>query len=244
MPISRIFQAIPLSVNSSIQLDDYAAHHVARVLRAQVNDRLIIFNGEGGEYQSIITHIDRKKVTVAIQEFAQHDTESPLQLFLAQGVSRGEKMDFTVQKAVELGVKKIIPVITARCNVKLDKERSEKRLQHWGSIIVSACEQSGRNHIPDIIFPISFEKFLMTIDTKWKFVLAPTAEKKLSHYTIPMNEDVVVLIGPEGGLTENEIQQATAKGFLPIQLGRRTLRTETAAVAALSIFQYYLGDLD
>ncbi len=242
MAISRIFQAVPLKENGTLQLDDDASHHVARVLRAKIGDEVILFNGEGGEYLSLITHIDKKSVKVEIKKFNPRNSESSLELYLAQGISRGEKMDFTIQKAVELGVKKIFPLFTERCNVKLDDERREKKLQHWSSVIVSACEQSGRNHVPEIFLPQSLDNFFNLIPADFKFVLAPTAEKKLSQISIKKNTSVILLIGPEGGLSGDEIKLATQKDFFPLNLGPRILRTETAAVAALSVIQFYAGD--
>lgn len=242
MPISRIFQPVALAVGSEIQLDEAATHHIARVLRASVDEELILFNGEGGEYAAVITRIDKKSVTVKIKNFIERDTESPLELCLAQGISRGEKMDYTIQKAVELGVKKIFPLLTERCNVKLDADRREKRFQHWRSIIIGACEQSGRNKIPEILAPQTLPQFLEQTTADWKFVLAPQAEKKLSAYSIPKNSRVILLIGPEGGLSDKEIEFAQRHDFLPLNLGPRILRTETAAVAAMTALQFHAGD--
>src|SRR5581483_4142427 len=146
--MTRIYQPIPLAVQTTVTLDSQASHHLARVLRAAVGEAVTVFNGEGGEYHGTIAHIDKKNVTVALSEFRARDTESPLNVTLAQGISRGEKMDYTIQKAVELGVNRIVPVLTERCTVKLDPERREKRWQHWQSIVVSAAEQSGRNRLP------------------------------------------------------------------------------------------------
>lgn len=243
MTITRIFQPVSLQTNTTITLESDAAHHVARVLRATIGDAIVVFNGEGGEFKGAITEINKKNVIVTLTHFEDKHTESPLELYLAQGISRGEKMDYTIQKAVELGVKKIYPLLTERCNVKLDDERREKRLQHWSSIIVSACEQSGRNQLPEIFMPQTLEKFLGQTDAEFKFVLAPQAEKKLSQYQLPPHSRVVLLIGPEGGLSATEIELAERKGFLPLNLGPRILRTETAAVAALTALQFHAGDL-
>jgi 16S rRNA (uracil1498-N3)-methyltransferase len=243
MPISRIYQAVSLAPDATITLDDQAAHHLARVLRASVNDEVVIFNGRGGEYYCVISHIDKKNVKVHVKEFHTRDVESPLELYLAQGVSRGEKMDYTIQKAVELGVKKIIPVFTERCNVKLDDERLEKRIQHWQSIAIGACEQSGRNQVPEVVLPQSLTKWLQTETADWRFVLSPHVEKSLSDYKIPSDARVVLLIGPEGGLSEKEMQLAYQHGFLPLSLGPRVLRTETAAVAAITALQCSFGDM-
>lgn len=243
MFISRVYQAVPLKEDSIIELDEVASHHIARVLRAKNNDRLIIFNGRNGEYESIIQQITKKKVTILIKQFIPKNTESSLELYLAQGISRGEKMDYTIQKSVELGVKKIIPLKTERCNVKIDKEKMEKKLQHWRSIIISACEQSGRTALPEILFPLSFDQFLKEVNADWKFVLAPTFNKKLIDYSVPKNASIIVLIGPEGGLSQEEIDASIQNNFLSLNLGPRVLRTETAGVTALSLFQHRYGDL-
>lgn len=243
MPIPRIFQPVSLEIGSTIQLDPYATHHVSRVLRAGVDDTVIIFNGEGGEYQGTIEEISKKTVTVTLHHFHSQDNESSLQLYLAQGISRGEKMDFTIQKAVELGVKKIFPLITERCNVKLDEERAAKRLQHWSSVIISACEQSGRNLVPEIAVPQTLQHFLSNTRADHRFVLAPGSQGKLSELSIKKTSSVILLIGPEGGLTEAEIALAEQNNYSLLTLGPRILRTETAGITALSVLQFYAGDL-
>ncbi len=243
MPISRIYQATSLAPGAVITLTDQASHHLARVLRANINDEVIVFNGCGGEYLCVISHIDKKNVKVHINEFHARDVESPLELYLAQGISRGEKMDYTIQKAVELGVKKIIPVFTERCNVKLDDERREKRMQHWQSIAIGACEQSGRNRMPEVVLPQPLTQWLQAETAEWRFVLSPHVEKPLSAHAIPAGARVVLLIGPEGGLSEKEMQLAYQHGFLPLSLGPRILRTETAAVAAITALQCSFGDM-
>ena len=243
MAITRIFQPIALQIGSHIRLDESASHHVARVLRADLNDPLTIFNGQGGEYLGNITEISKKNVDVLITDFNPREAESPLALYLAQGISRGEKMDYTIQKAVELGVKKIIPLFTEHCNVKLDEDRREKRLQHWQSIIISACEQCGRNRIPEIVKPDTLENSLPALQADYCFVLAPHAEQKLSQFRIKKNQRVILLIGPEGGLSEQEIQQAKQFNFQPLALGPRVLRTETAAIAAITALQSHFGDM-
>lgn len=241
MPISRIFQPDLLSTNKNFLLSEAASHHLARVLRAKVDDEIILFNGQGGEYLATILQIDKKNITVKIGEFNSREAESPLEITLAQGVSRGEKMDYTIQKAVELGVKKIIPILSERCNVKLDDERREKRLAHWKSIIISACEQSGRNRIPEILPPLAFEKYLALETAEMKFILSPHVLQKInSHELAPAR--VSLLIGPEGGLSNAEVQLARQKNFLPLNLGPRILRTETAAIAAISALQSWFGD--
>jgi 16S rRNA (uracil1498-N3)-methyltransferase len=243
MPIARIFQNIPLTVHSHVRLDEKASHHIAQVLRHIAGDPLTLFNGQGGEYFCEISQINKKNVTVNVLEYRPRDIESPLELYLAQGISRGEKMDYTIQKAVELGVKKIIPLFTERCTVKLDTERKEKRLEHWQSIIISACEQSGRNVVPDIVLPQPLEKGLTFLNADVFIVLSPKPSKQLSELTIQKNQRVVLLIGPEGGLTDQEMNLAALNHFLPLHLGPRILRTETAAIAAMTALQCYFGDM-
>ena len=241
MSITRIYQPINLTVQTTIGLDEKASHHVARVLRARVGDTLTLFNGQGGEYIAVIKQIDKRQVTVEITEFSDRDVESPLNLYLAQGIARGEKMDFIMQKAVELGVKKIFPLITERCNVRLDNEREEKRLQHWQAIAISACEQSGRNIIPEVMAPQTFMSWLPQVKAEQRFVLSPHRQEKLPARLSTLTS-VVLLIGPEGGLSDNEVATAMQHQFLPLNLGPRVLRTETAPIAALSVLQFYCGD--
>lgn len=241
--MTRIFQAISLQEQTDIHLNEEATHHVARVLRAKVGDELTLFNGQGGEFSAVIKEINKKTVTVEIKKFLPREVESSLQLCLAQGISRGEKMDYTIQKAVELGVQTIQPLFTERCNVKLDSDRKEKRLQHWRSIVIGACEQSGRNRIPEVLETADFNKWCQQVTADWKFILAPNATKKLSELAIAKNSSVVLLIGPEGGLSEKEINTAISHGFISLNLGPRILRTETAGMAAITALQCYAGDM-
>jgi len=241
--MTRIFQSMPLKIGTRVLLDSQASHHLARVLRGSVGETVTLFNGAGGEYVGTIVQIDKKNVTVEINNYDPREAESALNLCLAQGISRGEKMDYTIQKAVELGVKQIVPLFTERCNVKLDRERSEKRQQHWQSIVVSACEQSGRNRIPEVKLPQSLQDWLQTVEADVKFVLSPYATHKLSALKIEKTARIMVLIGPEGGLSEREIEFLISKGFLALNLGPRVLRTETAAVAALTALQVCCGDM-
>ncbi len=243
MSISRIFQPIDLVSGEVIQLDTQASHHLMTVLRAKLNDGVTLFNGQGGEYKSTIIQMTKKQVSVQINEHLLRDVESPLELYLAQGISRGEKMDYTIQKAVELGVKKIIPLLTERSTVKLDAERREKRFQHWQSIIISACEQSGRNQIPELLFPMTIENSLSSVQADWCFVLSPAATSQLKDNAIKKNQRVLLLIGPEGGLSESEINLVCSQGYKPLNLGPRILRTETAAVAAITALQCSFGDM-
>lgn len=240
----RIFQNIFLNVGAEISLDQAASHHLINVLRVKLNDFLIIFNGSGGEFSAKIIAITKKIVQVKIGEFISREAESPLNICLIQGISRGEKMDFTLQKSVELGVKKIIPVFTERCNVKLDFSRLEKKWQHWQNIIISACEQSGRNFVPVLEKPKKLFICLNELELfENKFILVPTATAYLKKQKIASNANIALLIGSEGGLTETEIHFAETINFQPIALGPRILRTETAALVAIAALQTLAGDL-
>lgn len=241
--MTRIYQNISFSPHQKILLDKTASHHLAVVLRAKIGESVTLFNGDGCEYQAKITDIQKKNVEVDIIAFQPRDLESPLSIHLAQSMSRGEKMDFTIQKAVELGVKKIFPLSTERTNVKLDKERSEKRLAHWQSIIISACEQSGRNLIPEISPIETLDQALPHFDQTWRFILSPHTGKTFKNLPIQQNDSVLLFIGPEGGLSENEMNKVMRQGFIPITLGPRVLRTETAGLVAISALQTHFGDI-
>jgi 16S rRNA (uracil1498-N3)-methyltransferase len=243
MTIARIYQPVAMQEGSQIILDNAAAHHLARVLRAQTGDPVTLFNGEGGEYACVIEAIAKKSVTLRINKFNAREAESPLNLCLAQGIARGEKMDYIIQKAVELGVKQIVPLLTERSTVKLAEDRREKRWQHWQSIIISACEQCGRNRLPELLPVQAFHSWLPTAQADQGFVLAPLSASKLHDYQIDKAARVVLLIGPEGGLTEHEINAAQQQQFAALNLGPRILRTETAAVAALTTLQCGFGDM-
>lgn len=243
MPISRIYQPVALANSMTLQLDEKASHHLARVLRAKENETIILFNGDGYEYEAKITQIHKKFVEVSIFSAIEKNTESPIELCLAQGIARGEKMDFIVQKAVELGVKKIVPLVTERCNVRLDQEREEKRRLHWQAVIISACEQSGRTVLPQLLPPQTLADWLASEKVDYGLVLSPHHKGELAEIAFSPRAKIALLIGPEGGLSEQEVQVAINKGFLPLNLGPRILRTETATIAALAILQANYGDI-
>lgn len=238
----RIYQPFAFEMGIPIRLDANASHHLARVLRAKVDDNLILFNGDGNDYAATIIKIDKKGIDVVIQRGSASHMESSTEVILAQGIARGDKMDFIVQKAVELGVKKIFPLITDRCNVKLEGKREERRLQHWQAIIISACEQSGRSIIPEIFAPLTLSSWLMQKQADLCFVLSPHVKNKLPRENGQAHSSIALLIGPEGGLSENETEQAVKTHFLPLNLGPRVLRTETATIAALAVLQLRYGD--
>lgn len=241
MSIARLYQATDLSLHQSLKLDDKASHYLAHVLRAKSGDLLTLFNGQGGEYKAVIDRLDKKAVTVKIQSFDEREVESPIQIHLAQGVARGEKMDTIVQKSTELGVASIIPLITERCNVRLDKEREAKRREHLQAVAVSACEQSGRNRVPTVTAFADYQQWLSSSQATLKFVLSPHVNNALPD--LKNAESILLLIGPEGGLSDNEVNAAIKHGFIPLNLGPRVLRTETASLAAIAALQWEYGDL-
>jgi 16S rRNA (uracil1498-N3)-methyltransferase len=232
-----------LTPGSRQTIEGDAANHITRVLRLERGDSLTVFDGHGGEYPARIEEFRKGAVIVALGEVSATDRESPLSLTLAQGVSRGERMDWVVQKATELGVTRIVPVLTERTVVKLDSKQSERKLAHWQGIAVAACEQSGRARIPNIAAPLALHDFLRGIDSQsTRLLLSPTGTQRVNALKAS-KEGIVVLIGPEGGLAESEQRAALDAGFIAVSLGPRVLRTETAAVAALTLLQHHFGDL-
>ncbi len=238
----RIYSPQTLSPNSTLALDADAAHHVSRVLRMQVGDELMLFNGDGGEYRAAIVSIDKKSVRVALRSCDNCERESPLAIHLGIAISKGERMDWVIQKATELGVAQITPLQTERIEVRLSNEREEKKLTHWQAIAIAACEQCARNRIPAIHSPISLAAWLDSVTADIKFVLHHRSEIALeSHAEKP--KSIALLIGPEGGLSAAEVVLAEKKKFASLRLGPRVLRTETAPLAAISILQFLWGDL-
>ncbi len=239
MRIPRVHLPAPLSTGKRLELDKQAARHILAVLRLKPGAPLVIFDGQGRAFKATLEH----STQVSIGQRLNDNTESPLQIHLLQAISRGERMDHVIQKAVELGVDKITPVLTQRCMVKLKGERATRRLQHWRGIVISACEQCGRNRFPVLREITTLDKALSELSNNLRLVLAPTGRNTLSSLTSPSNGSVTLLIGPEGGLTDKEIQQAGQSGFVSLRMGPRILRTESAAVAALSALQTLWGDL-
>jgi 16S rRNA (uracil1498-N3)-methyltransferase len=243
MRLTRVHVAEPLGPGRRHTLAGDAANHIARVLRLESGDPLTVFDGRGGEYAARIEAIRKDAVIIELQERSAANRESPLLLTLAQGVSRGERMDWVVQKATELGVTGIVPLLTERTVVKLDARQSERKLAHWQGIAVAACEQSGRDRIPDIAAAVGLHEFLRGIDQRAaRLLLSPTGAQRVDDLQAPEG-GIIVLIGPEGGLAESEQRAALAAGFVAVRLGPRVLRTETAAVAALTLLQHRFGDL-
>jgi len=241
MRVPRIYCAQPLHAGGCATLTDEAANHVARVLRLRAGAPLVLFNGEGGEFDARISALARREVVVEVGDHRPRECESSLGVTLVQAVSRGERMDYTIQKAVELGVRRIVPVLSSRSVVNLDEERRERRLAHWRKVVVGACEQCGRNRLPEVLEPRPLADWLAQSNNGLMLVLDHRGQRSLGEFA-PATE-VTLLIGPEGGLAPEEVAAAHAAGYEGLRLGPRVLRTETAAVTALSVLQARWGDL-
>lgn len=234
----RFYIDADLTIDVSLELTETVFHHWVKVLRAQVGESATLFNGHGGEYDVTLTEVAKKSATVSVNAFNPANRTPKFQALLGQVMSKGDRMDYAIQKAVELGVSEIQLLTSDRCEMRLKYDRDQKKLDHWQGIAIAACEQCGLNIVPKILAPISLEKWLDTELPNTKLVLAPNKDETdvLAEATL----DLVLLIGPEGGLSEAEISTANQKGFLNWCIGERVLRTETAPVVALSILNYVL----
>ncbi len=240
---TRLYVDAKLKQGASIRLTGDQARYLGKVLRLDAGADLVVFNGKGGEFEARVERADRDSVAARVGVFIPTERESPLNITLVPGLSRGERMDFTVQKAVELGVRTIAPVTTERSVVRLDDGRRARRLEHWRGIAVNACQQCGRTRLPQIEQIASLDQWLENrFSPKASgFVLSPGA--KLTADEIEVEGDVALLIGAEGGFSEGEMRRVMQAGFKPLSLGPRVLRTETAAVVALTALQIKCGDL-
>jgi 16S rRNA (uracil1498-N3)-methyltransferase len=215
------------------------------VLRLRSGEALTVFDGSGGEFGARIEEFRKNSVVVTVEEHRPLDRESPLPLTLAQGISRGERMDWIIQKATELGTARIVPLFTKRSMVRLDEKQAERKLQHWRAIAIAACEQCGRNKLPELAAPLDFFDVLPAeAADATRLLLSPTGDLRIEDLQgVVQRSGITVLIGPEGGLEDLEQEAALAAGFKAVRLGPRVLRTETAAIAALTIIQRHFGDL-
>ncbi|WP_285261258.1 16S rRNA (uracil(1498)-N(3))-methyltransferase [Halopseudomonas bauzanensis] len=240
MRISRFYLDAPLGQGEQV-LEGDLAHYISRVLRLGPGAPVQIFNGSGQEWPGEVLEAGKRQVRISLDAPQAGLPESPLQVHLGQAMSRGERMDWAIQKAVELGVAQITPLFTERCEVRLQGERADKRQQHWQQVAISACEQCGRSVVPTVNPPVALTDWLATLNTDLKLVLHHRTSQSLSSLTPP--QTLGLLIGPEGGLSATEISQAEGAGFHATRFGPRVLRTETAPVVALSIVQQLWGDL-
>ena len=240
MRVSRLYTAALLSTGKIIELDEDNGHYVRTVLRLKKDAEIILFNGQGGEYLCTVAEVSRKTVLIAIEQWTDRSVESSLQISLGLGIARGDRMDLVVQKAVELGVNRITPLMTERCVVQFKGEKKPQRLLHWQKIVQHAAEQSGRTILPTLLEVEALHNWVNQ-QQGLKVFLDPYAKTSLTELK-PESMSVTLLTGPEGGFSSQERDLATAAGFIPVRLGARILRTETASLAALAAVQLLWGD--
>jgi 16S rRNA (uracil1498-N3)-methyltransferase len=244
MRITRCHVDLPLLVGAQATLPESTAAHLVRVLRLREGDECVLFNGDGNDYRARLASAGKREVVARVLSADPVDNESPLRITLVQGIARGEKMDLILQKATELGVVGFIPALAERTEVKLDAERTEKRMAHWRSVIVSACEQSGRARIPELTQPVALRHVATQIaDDAVKLTLDPVGDSTLATLATPASHSVAIAIGPEGGWSPRDREILRAAGFSGLRLGPRILRTETAGLAAIAALQSTFGDL-
>lgn len=248
MQLTRLFIDGALVTGANLSLPRGAAQHVGRVLRLQPGDALRLFNGLGGEYEAQIRTVARDEVTVRIGARLDTDRESPLQITLLQGIARGEKMDLILQKSTELGVAAIRPLLSLRSSVRLEGAGKERKQEHWLGVIRSACEQCGRNRVPELLPPMRVADALIPLTQSIRLLLEPDESAQGLRELVPLIAEaatgpIVLMVGPEGGFDTTEIEAARAAGFRSCRMGPRVLRTETAALAALAALQALAGDL-
>ena len=242
MRIPRVFINQKIISSEIISLTEDKVHHIMHVLRLRVGDQIKLFNNTGLEFRAEIIEATKKTIRVQVKDDGQLGNESPLTITLCLAISRGSRMDFSIQKAVELGVTTIIPIISEFGNVKLTGSRTDNKLSHWRKIIIGAAEQCGRNKLAELQSPIIFNEYLNSDSTATKLILHPGVEQMMSKITIK-NGRLILMIGPEGGFSDLELQRASDNNYIPISLGPRVLRTETAVVCSLSNAQQLWGDL-
>lgn len=243
MRTPRLFFDGKLAVGSKLTLTKEQAHYLGRVLRLKPNRQLVLFNGTGGEYQCNLSSLDAKQGSVEVLAFFETEVESPLNICLAIGLSKGDRFDWAIQKATELGVSSIQPLFTERTEVRLSQERLAKKAAHWQGIVRSACEQSGRTMLPQVFPATSLRDFCTADSCELKLILNPEEKRSLATLSTekPL-QTLSLLVGPEGGLSREEIGLAALEGYESVSLGPRILRTETAPIAALAVLQSKYGD--
>ncbi|MDL3986847.1 16S rRNA (uracil(1498)-N(3))-methyltransferase [Shewanella xiamenensis] len=242
MRVPRIYQPQPLAVNQQLNLDEDGAAHIGKVLRMGSGEQISLFNGDGNDYLAEIVDAGKKSVTVKVLSCEANPSESPLNLHLGQVISRGDRMEFTIQKSVELGVNTITPLFSDRCGVKLTGERLEKKIQQWQKIVISACEQSGRSQVPIVRPAMELQQWCSEPTSALKLNLHPRAAHGINGLDLSHTR-VRLLIGPEGGLSAEEIAMTEIYQFTDVLLGPRVLRTETASLTAITALQLRFGDL-
>ena len=239
--MTRLYLPQALTAGSTIQLPDTAVRHLVQVLRMQAGEALTVFNGDGGEYAATLSEVSRKAASLQLGALDAVSREAPVLITVAQCVSKGDRMDYALQKGTELGAAAFVPVLSARGVVKLDGERWEKKVDHWRGVVISAAEQSGRTAVPTVDTPIHLEALLAAPRTGLRLMLAPGGTVTVSQ--LPPATEITALIGPEGGFTSQELALAGQQGWLSLGFGPRILRTETAPVALLAALLTRFGDL-
>ncbi|WMS86236.1 16S rRNA (uracil(1498)-N(3))-methyltransferase [Pleionea litopenaei] len=239
--INRVYQACELNVDTQMNLDEDAVRHLVTVLKSRVGDAIILFNGDGYDYRATITHVAKREAAVQVHEKALPANESPLDIHLFQAVARGDKMDWVIQKAVEMGVQSITPLFTVRTGVKLPEDRLRKKMAHWQKIIISACEQSGRSRLPTLRQAISLNELVQS-DICWPHSIILDPHHGQSIMRLPQYTQYNIFVGPEGGFSDEESSMLRQQQCLSVQLGPRILRTETAGLAICSVLQARFGD--
>ncbi|HEX2083777.1 MAG TPA: 16S rRNA (uracil(1498)-N(3))-methyltransferase [Xanthomonadaceae bacterium] len=243
MRLTRVFVDAALAPDTTVTLPETAAGHLLRVLRLGLGDACVLFNGDGRDYDARIAGAGKRDASVEVLSARELANESPLRIVLLQALARGEKMDWIVQKATELGVAGLVPVASERGEVKLDGERADKRTAHWRSVAIAACEQSGRARVPDIAAPQPLAKALSALPPQARrLTLDPEADTSIATLQLGAQEEVVVAIGPEGGWSAGDLALLRGAGFAGLRLGPRVLRTETAGLAAIAALQARFGD--
>jgi len=242
MRATRVYVDQYLETGATCRLPEEAAHHVATVLRMKTGEALVLFNGRGGSYRALITRMEKRGVEINIGEHQADDSESPLSITLVQAVMRGQHMDYALQKAVELGVQSIVPLLCLHGNVKLDQEQQPRRHEHWRKIIISACEQCGRNRLPILSMPQRFADWMGADRSELKLILHPRNGKRLASLKFT-GTTLTLLAGPEGGFSDEEVAGAERHGYQSVTLGPRVLRAESAALVAISATQALWGDV-
>jgi len=245
MRLTRAYVELPLEAGDRVVLPDHVAAHLLRVLRLAPGDPCTLFNGDGRDYEALIVNANKREMLAEVVLAKEVNNESPLRITLLQGIARGEKMDLVVQKATELGVAAILPVTSERSEVRLDDQRAQKRHAHWRSVMISACEQSGRARTPHLAAPQSLQTAVTQLRTDpIKLTLDPNGEHSVADLVFGASSAIVVAIGPEGGWSARDRAILHAVGFVGLRLGPRILRTETAGLAAIAALQSRFGDLN
>jgi 16S rRNA (uracil1498-N3)-methyltransferase len=241
--VTRVHVELPLAVGATLALPEDAAAHLVRVLRLQPGDACTLFNGDGNDYEARLLATGKRGADVEVVGACAVDNESAFRIVLLQGIARGEKMDWILQKATELGVAGFVPVESERSEVRLDASRAGKRLAHWRSIVGSACGQSGRARVPEVAPPQALEAALVRLpETGARYLLDPRAKESIATIAAPA-DGCLLAVGPEGGWSRRDREALHASGFAGLRLGPRILRTETAGIAAIAALQSRLGDL-